>query len=91
MSWCQTFTRRAEQALRRHVGRCLVVYDISNDAIRGKVADDCLDYGLSRIQPSAFQATSHAPTNTSYSRRRGTDSDRCRHTSLTDMARMRLQ
>jgi CRISPR-associated protein Cas2 len=31
-----------------------VVYDISNDAIRTKVADDCLDYGLRRIQFSAF-------------------------------------
>jgi len=34
--------------------RCLVVYDITNDSIRTKVADDCLDYGLSRIQLSAF-------------------------------------
>ena len=34
--------------------RCLVVYDISNDAARTKVADMCLDYGLSRIQYSAF-------------------------------------
>jgi CRISPR-associated protein Cas2 len=34
--------------------RCLVVYDISNDAARTKVADFCLDYGLSRIQYSAF-------------------------------------
>lgn len=36
------------------MGRCLVVYDISNDAIRTKVADVCLDYGLRRIQLSAF-------------------------------------
>lgn len=34
--------------------RCLVVYDISNDAARTKIADLCLDYGLSRIQYSAF-------------------------------------
>jgi CRISPR-associated protein Cas2 len=33
---------------------CLVVYDISNDAKRSKVADVCLDYGLDRIQLSAF-------------------------------------
>lgn len=32
----------------------LVVYDISHDATRGKVADICLDYGLDRIQFSAF-------------------------------------
>lgn len=36
------------------MGRCLVVYDIANDRIRTKVADLCLDYGLSRIQLSAF-------------------------------------
>ena len=36
------------------MGRCLVVYDISNDRVRTKVADICLDYGLSRIQLSAF-------------------------------------
>jgi len=36
------------------VGRCLVVYDIANDRIRTKVAAACLDYGLSRIQLSAF-------------------------------------
>lgn len=32
----------------------LVMYDISNDRVRGKVADACLDYGLDRIQFSAF-------------------------------------
>jgi CRISPR-associated protein Cas2 len=36
------------------VGRCLVVYDIPNDRIRTRVAGLCLDYGLSRIQYSAF-------------------------------------
>ena len=33
---------------------CLLVYDIPNDAVRGKIADFCLDYGLDRIQYSAF-------------------------------------
>ncbi len=34
--------------------RCLVVYDIPDDRLRTKVADLCLDYGLDRIQYSAF-------------------------------------
>ena len=34
--------------------QCLVIYDIPDDRIRGKVADRCLDYGLERIQYSAF-------------------------------------
>jgi CRISPR-associated protein Cas2 len=34
--------------------QCLVVYDISDDRVRSKVADACLDYGLDRIQYSAF-------------------------------------
>ena len=34
--------------------KCLVVYDIPDDRIRTKVADVCLDYGLQRIQYSAF-------------------------------------
>lgn len=34
--------------------RCLVIYDISHDGTRTKVADACLDYGLQRIQYSAF-------------------------------------
>jgi CRISPR-associated protein Cas2 len=33
---------------------CLLIYDIANDNIRNKVADICLDYGLARIQYSAF-------------------------------------
>ncbi|MBN2007612.1 MAG: CRISPR-associated endonuclease Cas2 [Anaerolineae bacterium] len=33
----------------------LLVYDITDNRIRGKVADICLDYGLERIQYSAFQ------------------------------------
>jgi CRISPR-associated protein Cas2 len=32
----------------------LVIYDIPHDGTRGKVADMCLDYGLDRIQYSAF-------------------------------------
>jgi CRISPR-associated protein Cas2 len=32
----------------------LLVYDISDDRKRGKVANACLDYGLDRIQFSAF-------------------------------------
>lgn len=32
----------------------LLVYDISDDRVRSKVADACLDYGLDRIQYSAF-------------------------------------
>ena len=34
--------------------KCLLVYDISNDSARTKIADFCLDYGLDRIQYSAF-------------------------------------
>ena len=34
--------------------QCLVIYDISSDRIRTKVADLCLDYGLERVQYSAF-------------------------------------
>lgn len=36
------------------MSRLLVIYDISNDRIRDKVADACQDYGLDRIQYSAF-------------------------------------
>lgn len=32
----------------------ILIYDIENDRVRGKVADACLDYGLDRIQYSAF-------------------------------------
>ncbi len=32
----------------------LVIYDIPDDRLRAKVADICLDYGLERIQYSAF-------------------------------------
>ncbi len=34
--------------------QCLVIYDIPDDRARGKVADACLDYGLQRLQYSAF-------------------------------------
>ncbi len=34
--------------------RCLLIYDISHDGVRAKVADACLDYGLERVQYSAF-------------------------------------
>ena len=32
----------------------LLIYDIPHDGTRAKVADACLDYGLARIQYSAF-------------------------------------
>lgn len=35
----------------RHI---LLIYDIPNDRLRSRVADACLDYGLDRIQFSAF-------------------------------------
>ena len=34
--------------------RYLLIYDISHDGTRSKIADVCLDYGLERIQYSAF-------------------------------------
>ena len=33
---------------------CLLIYDIADDRVRGKIADACLDYGLDRLQFSAF-------------------------------------
>lgn len=33
---------------------CLLVYDIAHDGTRSKVSDACLDYGMARIQFSAF-------------------------------------
>jgi CRISPR-associated protein Cas2 len=33
----------------------LVIYDISDDRTRTKVSETCLDYGLHRIQYSAFE------------------------------------
>lgn len=32
----------------------LLIYDIPHDGLRAKVADACLDYGLTRVQYSAF-------------------------------------
>lgn len=32
----------------------LVIYDVVDDKVRNKVAETCKDYGLSRIQYSAF-------------------------------------
>jgi len=34
--------------------QCILVYDIPDDGKRTKIADVCLDYGLDRIQFSAF-------------------------------------
>ena len=34
--------------------KCLVLYDIPDDHLRTRVADFCLDYGLDRLQYSAF-------------------------------------
>ena len=34
--------------------KCILVYDIPDDGKRAKIADACLDYGLDRIQYSAF-------------------------------------
>jgi CRISPR-associated protein Cas2 len=35
--------------------KVLLIYDIPDDRVRGKIANLCLDYGLDRIQYSAFQ------------------------------------
>lgn len=34
--------------------QCLLIYDIPDDRARQRIADACLDYGLQRIQYSAF-------------------------------------
>jgi CRISPR-associated protein Cas2 len=34
--------------------RLILIYDIPDDGVRNKVADACLDYGLDRVQYSAF-------------------------------------
>ncbi|MCS7055904.1 MAG: CRISPR-associated endonuclease Cas2 [Thermoflexales bacterium] len=34
--------------------KCIVIYDITSTRIRNKIADLCMDYGLNRIQYSAF-------------------------------------
>ncbi len=33
----------------------LLIYDISHDGTRNKIADICLDYGLDRVQYSSFE------------------------------------
>ncbi len=38
---------------------CLLIYDIPNDKKRTKIADVCQDYGLDRIQYSAFVGKLH--------------------------------
>jgi CRISPR-associated protein Cas2 len=38
----------------RKVMMCLLVYDIVHDGTRTKISEACLDYGLERIQFSAF-------------------------------------
>lgn len=37
--------------------RTLVIYDIESDRLRLKISETCLDYGLNRIQYSAFLGT----------------------------------
>jgi CRISPR-associated protein Cas2 len=37
--------------------RTLVIYDIEDDRIRLRISETCLDYGLARIQFSAFLGT----------------------------------
>lgn len=37
--------------------RTLLIYDIEDDRIRLKISETCLDYGLARIQYSAFLGT----------------------------------
>ncbi len=39
--------------------KILLLYDIPHDGTRTKVADICLDYGLDRIQYSAFLGDLH--------------------------------
>lgn len=37
--------------------RTLVLYDIVDDRLRTRIADACLDFGLSRVQYSAFMGS----------------------------------
>lgn len=37
-----------------------MVYDVADDKVRKRVADVCLDYGLERIQYSAFRGDLNA-------------------------------
>jgi len=61
---CDLFDRPGENYQDKHLGlepmeelRTLVIYDIEDDRIRLKVSETCLDYGLTRIQYSAFLGT----------------------------------
>ena len=44
--------------------QCLVIYDIGSDRIRRKIADLCLDYGLARVQYSAYMGNLSATHQT---------------------------
>lgn len=35
--------------------RVLLIYDVTHDGTRNKIADLCLDYGLDRVQYSSFE------------------------------------
>lgn len=35
--------------------KIILIYDISHDNTRNKIADLCLDYGLDRVQYSSFE------------------------------------
>ncbi len=41
------------------MGYVLVIYDIPDDRIRYKISERCKDYGLGRIQYSAFAGDLH--------------------------------
>ena len=47
-------TRHQASGLGLVMGYVLLIYDIPDDRIRHKVSERCKDYGLSRIQYSAF-------------------------------------
>jgi CRISPR-associated protein Cas2 len=40
--------------MKEKIPNLILIYDIPDDAKRTKIADACLDYGLDRIQYSAF-------------------------------------
>src|SRR5215216_2400805 len=61
-AYCDIRARRAPGVHAIHHGlvsrsvlmQTLLIYDIPNDRARQKIADACLDYGLQRLQYSAF-------------------------------------
>src|SRR5947209_5334929 len=57
-------TSRSSPAGRVEPVQCLVIYDIGSDRVRRKIADICLDYGLERIQFSAFMGNLNATHQT---------------------------